>query len=556
MYIRDMWRLYSCIVLLIAVLSSTYCSAVNDTSFVNTDKTKLKILSVFGHFGKSHFDVFKPLLEELARRGHEITVISYFPRTESAKAKEPLPNYKDISLADPKVGVYGVNVMDLGQINHSLFFIVKQLFLVRNLADIVCNEGLRNPLITEFLQTDEKFDVILTESFNTDCFLGFVHRFRPTPYLALSSHQSMPWVNSDMGNVNNPSFIQTIFLGLSKPMNFFDRMINTMTSLICNAAYSYWFRVVDQVVANEVFGSDLPKLEEIAQQSKALLVNTHSSIHGGRPQLPNVVEVGGLHIPSRISPLPKDIAKFLDNANEGVLFFSLGSLIKSTTMPQKKLDAILKVLDSIPRKVIWKWESDELPRKIDNVMTKKWLPQFAVMNHPNVKCYLGHGGLLGLSEAVYVGLPMVLIPMFGDQFHNSAAVRSRGSATVLEYNDFNEQSLRQAIDVCFNDTSYRENAQRLSKAYRDRPATPLETAVWWTEYIARSNGAPYLHSEGADLPWYQYHLIDVALVLIIGSAALIYIFFRLIKLLLSFLGVFKGAAGSQAGKTNKMKKKD
>ncbi|KAL6260460.1 hypothetical protein P5V15_007985 [Pogonomyrmex californicus] len=95
---------------------------------------------------------------------------------------------------------------------------------------------------------------------------------------------------------------------------------------------------------------------------------------------------------------------------------------------------------------------------------------------------------------------------------------------------------------------YRENAQRLSKAYRDRPAAPLETAVWWTEYIARGNGAPYFRSDGMDMSWYQSYLIDVALVLIISFGVLIYILFRLTKLLLSLL---KETPGSQVEKKKK-----
>lgn len=380
MYIRNMRRIYLFIVLILTVIFSTYCSTVNTTVFVNTAKSKLKILGIFGHLGKSHFDVFKPLLEELARRGHEITVISYFPRTNDAKAKEPLPNYKDISLIDPKVGVY-VNIIDLKQIRHYslLFSLVPELKMLRFMADSACNAGLRHPAITEFIRSDEKFDVILTENFNTDCFLGFVHRFK-APYLALSSHQIMPWTNNEMSNEDNPSYIPISFLGLTKPMNFYNRITNALALLLSKAAYNYWFRVADQAIANEVFGSDLPNLQKIAQQSKALLVNTHSSLHGSRPQLPNVIEIGGLHIPSKINSLPKNITEFLDSAHDGALFFSLGSMIKSTTMPEEKLDAILKVLSSIPRKVIWKWETDELPRKMDNVMTRKWLPQFDVMS--------------------------------------------------------------------------------------------------------------------------------------------------------------------------------
>ncbi|XP_011865658.1 PREDICTED: UDP-glucuronosyltransferase 2B20-like isoform X3 [Vollenhovia emeryi] len=547
-------KIHSSVVLLLIVVFSTCCLAANRTVFVNSDKTKLKVLAVFGHLAKSHFDVFKPLLEELARRGHELTVISFFPRTDSAKAKEPLPNYKDINLVDPKIGIF-MNVIDLHKLKQTWFRPMQDFHRLKFFADRACNIGLRNAAVKEFLQSDEKFDVILTENFNTDCYLGFIHRFK-APYLAFSSHQIMPWTNNDMGNADDPSYIPVLFLGLTRPLNFFSRMQNALWQPLYKIVYEYWFRPDDQLIANEIFGPDLPKLKEIAQQSQALLVNTHSSIHGSRPQLPNVVEIGGIHIPPKINPLPRDIAKFLDDAHEGVLYFNFGSMIRMSTMPREKLDAILKTIGSIPRKAILKWETHELPYKLDNVMVKKWLPQFDVINHPNVKCYLGHGGLLGLSESVYVGLPMVLVPMFGDQFHNAAGVQTRGAAVVIEYNNLNEQSFRHALDQVFNDSSYRENAQRLSKAYRDRPATPLETAVWWTEYVARGNGRFYFRSEGADLPWYQSLLIDVVLVFIIVSAALIYIAFRLIKLLLSLLGVVKGTPGSQAGEKSKWKKRD
>ncbi|XP_011865657.1 PREDICTED: UDP-glucuronosyltransferase 2B20-like isoform X2 [Vollenhovia emeryi] len=549
-----MQMVHSSVVLLLIVVFSTCCLAANRTVFVSSDKTKLKVLVVFGHPGKSHFDAFKPLLEELARRGHELTVISFFPRTDSAKAKEPLPNYKDINLVDPKSGIF-LNVIDLQEIKHTWYRLIQELHMLKAFADHACNIGLRNAAVKEFLQSDEKFDVILTENFNTDCYLGFISRFK-APYLSLSSLQIMPWTNNDMGNADDPSYIPMVIFGFTRPLNFFSRMQNALWQLLYKIVYEYWFRPDDQLIANEIFGPDLPKLKEIAQQSQALLVNTHSSIHGSRPQLPNVVEVGGIHIPPKINPLQKDVAKFLDDAHEGVLYISFGSMIRISSMPRDKLEAMLKVIGSIPRKTIVKWETDELPYKLDNVMVKKWLPQFDVINHPNVKCYLGHGGLLGLSESVYVGLPMVLVPMFGDQFHNAAGVQTRGAAVVIEYNNLNEQSFRHALDQVFNDSSYRENAQRLSKAYRDRPATPLETAVWWTEYVARGNGRFYFRSEGADLPWYQSLLIDVVLVFIIVSAALIYIAFRLIKLLLSLLGVVKGTPGSQAGEKSKWKKRD
>lgn len=80
--------------------------------------------------------------------------------------------------------------------------------------------------------------------------------------------------------------------------------------------------------------------------------------------------------------------------------------------------------------------------------------------------------------------------------------------------------------------------------------------MWWTEYIARGNGRPYLRSYGADLAWYQYHHIDVALVFIITIALLTYILYRLIKLLVRLLCAIKGALRSESKQTSKRKKEN
>lgn len=49
----------------------------------------------------------------------------------------------------------------------------------------------------------------------------------------------------------------------------------------------------------------------------------------------------------------------------------------------------------------------------------------------------------------------------------------------------------------------------LSNAYRDRPMLPQKALVYWTEYVIRHKGAPHLRTIGADLPFYQYHSLDV-----------------------------------------------
>ena len=70
---------------------------------------------------------------------------------------------------------------------------------------------------------------------------------------------------------------------------------------------------------------------------------------------------------------------------------------------------------------------------------------------------------------------------------------------------------------------YRENAQRLYPIFRDQPRTPLQQAVYWTEYVIRHKGAPHLRSAVLDLAWYQYFLLDVIAVLAIATVSILII---------------------------------
>jgi len=50
---------------------------------------------------------------------------------------------------------------------------------------------------------------------------------------------------------------------------------------------------------------------------------------------------------------------------------------------------------------------------------------------------------------------------------------------------------------------------KISCQFRDRPDKPLETAVWWTEYILRQDSLDALVPYAARQTWYQRRLLDV-----------------------------------------------
>lgn len=344
----------------------------NSVSFVATSSTKLRILAILGHAGKSHFDFFKPLLEELAQRGHELTVISSFPRNES------LRNYKDIDIRSAS-SRNPINLVNVKNLDLSWFRMLSNVQRLRSHGIENCRNTYENSQVRQLIESNAKFDLIMTEAFNTDCYMGFVHRFQ-APFILLSSHQIMPWTARSLDDPHNPSYVPHLFTRYSRIMNFFERLTNTLSLLFIQRYYEYAYNGDAQAVAEKAIGT-MPNVGDIITNASGILLNVHHSLHGSAPHNPNVVEVGGLHIPSKIKPLPLDIKRFLDNAGYGVVYFNFGSMVKAASLPTEKLEAILNAIKSIsPVKVIWKWEMDELPNKPVNLMVKKWLPQFDLLS--------------------------------------------------------------------------------------------------------------------------------------------------------------------------------
>lgn len=262
-----------------------------------------------------------------------------------------------------------------------------------------------------------------------------------------------------------------------------------------------------------------------------VFMNYHVSSSSARPFLPNMIGINGIHI-QPAKPLPKDIREFLDSATDGVILFSMGSVIQSMDWSPMQRDAMVKTFAKLKQKVIWKYENETLPGKSDNVMISPWIPQRDIMAHPNVKLFITHGGNSGTTEALFEGVPLLGIPLFGDQQMNLRRAVDKGYALTMDFHTINEQNFEKTVEELLNNPKYSKNAQRLSAAFNDRPLTPKETVVYWTEFVIRQNGAHFLKSAGQNLSYLEYNLVDVYLTLAIITAILFYIFYKIFKCIL------------------------
>ncbi|PSN42526.1 hypothetical protein C0J52_16171 [Blattella germanica] len=447
-----------------------------------------RILGIVPVGAKSHSIVLLSLMKELANRGHQVTVISHFPQ------ETPTENYTDIVLKTSMVQVFSqFGSKSLFENRHTIVY--KFISFLWDAFGEMCNLTLQEEEVQKLIHsTEEQFDVIIMEAFFNECFLGFVHKFK-VPLIHVCPFGGTIWMGDWFGNPNPYSYVPDPFLNLGDKMNFRERLSNTLMGSFWKLGRRYYHLPKQNSIMKKYFGhlEDLPYISDIEEKVSLLLVNNHFSLNYPKPLMPNIIQVGGMHIKPP-KQLPKDLKQYLDDAKDGVIYFSMGSNLRSTQFPEVKRKAFLQAFSAMKQKILWKWEEDTMPGKPDNV-------------------------------------PVVGIPVFGDQELNVARAVSSGFGILLSFENITEESVSWALNEIINNPKYRENAKRLSAIYRDQPLTPMEQATYWVEYVIRHKGAPHLRSAVLDLAWYQFLLLDVIAVLALSVVAIVFILFIIVRTL-------------------------
>ncbi|XP_050440552.1 UDP-glucosyltransferase 2-like isoform X3 [Adelges cooleyi] len=482
------------------------------------------VLAVFPFNGHSHFAMVAPLMEALADRGHRVTVISPFPR------RSPPPNYVDIDVSDvlPPV-ISQLNVTDMTSVTANP---VTRLRSLCHMNYMVCDAAFAHPQVLRLIRGPSTgFDVVFTEIFSSDCFAAFAHKFG-VPLISMRTAEGSPHVHQRAANPQNPAYLVNHLLTYWPPLTFVQRLVNAASTHLGAIGFHAFSDGPSTELARRYFGVDTPPMSEIVARTSLVLVNSHHSILQARPTVPNVVEVGGIHIRDTKPNATNEWTEFCDRCGQGVIYVSFGSLIKGESFPRGFVSSLVRAFEKLPYCVLWKYEGDGIDS--ERIRVSKWMPQQDILSHNNIKVFITHGGLMGVMEAVHFGVPMIGIPVFGDQPANVAKCVQRGVAIGLNYRLINENVLIDSIRAIVTDDKYRINSIELSARFRDRPMSALETAVFWTEYVIKHSETTSTISSAVEMSFYEHYLLDVITFFIFISLILLYIVHKLKLILQSF----------------------
>ncbi|CAH2098398.1 unnamed protein product [Euphydryas editha] len=464
-----------------------------------------KILGVFPTPAISHQVVFRPVMIELAKRGHEVTMIT----TDPAFSKGDAPaNFTEINVRDASYAHWNSFIAKYGEeIKSDPITYTK---LLCKLLLTVVETQIKSPEVQKLFRDKKKFDLIFSESYMRP---GLIYsHIYDAPVIEFSSLSGFHAAFEMIGAATHPIIYPNPFHKRIYNLTLWEKIKKLYIHFTTERIFADHIHVEDKLF-KEMFGPDTPSISDLRQKVQMLFLNVHPVWDFNRPVPPNVVYLGRLHQnPKR--ELPEEWKSYLDSSKNGVIYVSFGTNVKPSMFPPETIKIFTNVFSKLPYDIVWKWDNEDLPGRPKNVRISKWMPQSDLLRHPKVKLYILQGGLQSTDEALSAGVPVIGIPMLGDQWFNIEQYVKFNIGKGLLLESLTEESLLDAITTIINDDSYRQNVIKLYNFMKDEQQPSVERAVWWTEYVLRHSKSGYLRTPGANISWSEYYELEVVLVLL------------------------------------------
>ncbi len=163
-----------------------------------------------------------------------------------------------------------------------------------------------------------------------------------------------------------------------------------------------------------------------------------------------------------------------------LVYLSLGSLGSADVELMQRLVELLA--DTPHRYIVSRGPRHDEYELADNMIGEEFLPQTSVL--PHVDAVITHGGNNTVTECMWFGKPMLVLPIFWDQHDNAQRVHETGYGIRLPTYELTREELAGAVDRLLTDGALRERVRAAGERLRERPGT--EAAADLIERIAVS----------------------------------------------------------------------
>lgn len=239
---------------------------------------------------RSHFLSFSKLFKSLALKGHNVTVISYHPE------KNPLPNYRDVD-----IGNLDIIMKEMTQFTNFENIKNDKLSMYKFIIDLgksgypVCEMALQSKAVNKFLKEKNSFDLLLVEDFFSECTWPLAQKYG-CPVIRFISHSLGAWNAKQVGNPLASAYVPNVYHPQNHKMSFIERLENTLVNLFHILYIEFLVVPTQKEITKKYVNVDETTFNSEYYNTSLILLNTRYVFNPPRPLVPNMIEVGGIHI--------------------------------------------------------------------------------------------------------------------------------------------------------------------------------------------------------------------------------------------------------------------
>ncbi|CAJ0942294.1 unnamed protein product, partial [Mesorhabditis belari] len=394
----------------------------------------------------------------------------------------------------------------------------------------VCDLILQQKEILNHLK-GEKFDAAFTEQIEF-CGIGLIHYLEINKLLWLSTTPLMDANSYNLAIPQPPSYVPVIEESdHGDRMNFWERLDNQINYFKSIGIHLYGTNQMTKIFRDRI-SPEFPCVRELASRASIVFVNTDPIFDLPRPISLKIQYIGGLGI-HEAKPLDENLSTLMSKGKRGIVFFSLGSVALFDTIPINIRKAIIHDFSQMTEYhfIIKIDNNDEttvdLLKGVTNIDTVRWIPQADLLGHSRLKLFVTHGGINGMIEAIYRSVPLVIVPIFADQFRNGRNAEMRGIGKAISKLKLAE--VGKVVREVLQDERYTNSMRSLSKRVKSHPMRAKETLLKWTEYVLSFGPLDDLSLEGKEMNAIIYFNLDVIFLLSIPPILFIFSIFLFIR---------------------------
>lgn len=150
--------------------------------------------------------------------------------------------------------------------------------------------------------------------------------------------------------------------------------------------------------------------------------------------------------------------------DQKLIYIAVGTVYQASVHFLKKCivafnDQRYAVVMSIGRSL----DPNDLGTIPQNFTVRGYVPQLSVLQEADV--FITHGGMNSINEAVYYGVPMIVVPNTIEQAINAARIEDLGAGMYLEPDRLSVKDLQTAALSVMSDLEYVRGLERIKKSF-------------------------------------------------------------------------------------------